>query len=108
MIKIFLLIPFGFLWIQLILWIITPGELFGFVTSFSDWLEERWAGFHGWISKPLWGCWVCMSSVHGALIFSLAKWLFPEAGYRWVELPVFCVMLGGFIITYSEILNNGE
>ena len=57
----------------------------------GDWLEDSYSE---WITKPLFGCTACMSSVHGTISY----FVFVNTGiWLW---PVFCVCVCGlnFII----------
>jgi len=57
----------------------------------GDWLEHNYSE---WITKPLFGCAPCMSSVHG----TIGYFIFVNQGFA--TWPIYCVCLCGlnFII----------
>lgn len=61
-----------------------PGEIFG---DIGDWMRDT---FQDRISKPLFDCPFCMSSVHGTAFFVVFLW-----GYPWYLWIIFCFSLTG-------------
>lgn len=109
LVKILLLIPFGFFWIQWFAFAIQPGNVLGFVSKFDTWIRNKFNEDKiAFLLKPLWGCEVCMASVHGGLTFVVFWFVFPDAGLRWIDLPIYLVSLSGFIVAYHEILSAIE
>lgn len=51
----------------------------------ADWMEDH---FPRWVTKPLFVCPPCMSSVHGT-------WIWLVTGGHWTGIPIFCLALCG-------------
>jgi hypothetical protein len=78
-------------WIRGFEYTFNDGEIFG---KTGNWMRDK---FPEWVSKPLFNCRYCMSSVHGTLIFCLLLW-----GYPWYMWVVFCFCTCGFVTITSE------
>lgn len=83
----FLIIGVGWIWGVHCLF--EESYLLGFIPESLKWLPD-------WITKPLWGCPACMSSVHGSILFLI----FLKVHLIW--WPVYCVCLCGFNYIISE------
>lgn len=81
------------LWIHGFHCLFAKGFLLGKV---GDYLEERYSEY---TTKPLFGCTMCMASVHGTL------WHFAHYGsvYTWV---VFCLCLCGLNYIISKLTSK--
>jgi hypothetical protein len=62
----------------------------------ASWLTEK---LPHWVTKPLFNCVYCMSSVHGLAFF-------PFTGLSWYFFPVYVVCIVGaltIIVPYAQI-----
>lgn len=56
-----------------------------------------------WITDPIFGCSVCMSSVHGTLIFFLSIMAQEFTILLW---PIFCICLCGINFIINKLSND--
>lgn len=86
MIHFFIIMFLALCWIRGFHFLFLPGEILGKVG------EKIRLRVIDWVTKPLFDCSYCMSSVHGTIFFF--SFLNTHTFYMW---PVFCVALCGLV-----------
>lgn len=87
-----------------------PGMIFGFLYDLDEAVargtDSEGRKVYDFLTKPLWGCRVCMASVHGSL-FWLLTWAGDlHRGGGITEFVVHCVCLSGLMALYNEVTNK--
>lgn len=83
--------------------------IFGIHAIFSEGFILEYAGnkiksiLPNWITDPIFGCNVCMSSIHGTLIFFLSIMAQEFSILLW---PVYCVCLCGINFVINKLSND--
>lgn len=81
------------------LWIYGVNFLMTDERSFLGWMDVVLDSVPKFITKPLFGCTMCMASFHGTLVYSAFSAEFII--YQWI---LFCVSLCGLNYLISEII----